>query len=80
MDLCERSLVRMKNKAAADGKTGVGSLIGISSPGCNATQAVNRNYSMEGSGEFLFCHGENEAVKQKVDTKKELKTCHDVLV
>ena len=34
----------------------------------------------KGRVSFVFCHGENEAVKQKVDTKKELKTCHDVLV
>ena len=66
IDLCERSLVRMKAKhVATEHKTGVGSLIGISSPGCNVTQSVNKGYSMEGTGEFwsYSCHGETNAVE-----------------
>lgn len=54
MDLCERSLVRMKRTTTDEGRIGVGSLIGISSPGCNATQSVNKGYSMPGTGEYLF--------------------------
>lgn len=53
VDLCERSLVRMKLRK--DVLTGNGSLIGISSPGCNMMQNVNKGYSMPGTGTlFLF--------------------------
>lgn len=56
IDLCERSLVRMKQKTTTtteQPKSGVGSLIGISSPGCNVTQFVNKGYSMPGTGECV---------------------------
>ena len=69
IDLCERSLVRMKKQHLtqqqatatsnngnakeqddSNKRTGVGSLIGISSPGCNLLQPVNKGYSMPGTG------------------------------
>ena len=54
IDLCERSLLRMKKATEGDEETGGGSngcLIGISSPGCNLVQRVNPGYSMPGTGE-----------------------------
>lgn len=48
IDLCERSLARMS------AETGGGSLIGISSPGCNFTYKVNAGYSLPGSGKCVM--------------------------
>jgi len=47
IDLCERSLARM---TAENG----GSLIGISSPGCNLTYGANKGYSLPGSGKCIM--------------------------
>ena len=47
IDLCERSLARM---TADHG----GSLIGISSPGCNLSYGVNKGYSLPGSGKCVM--------------------------
>ncbi|KAI0562807.1 Glucose/ribitol dehydrogenase [Gracilaria domingensis] len=47
IDLCERSLQRMNQ---ADG----GSLIGISSPGCNATTTPRTGYAVNGTGKCIM--------------------------
>ena len=51
VDLCERSLARMRQQVDEKGKFR-GSLIGISSPGCNHLQQAYPLYSMPGSGAF----------------------------
>lgn len=53
VDLCERGLERMK-KAAQDGVPYRGSLIGISSPGCNILQRPALGYDMPGSGKCVM--------------------------
>jgi hypothetical protein len=67
VDLCERSLQRMKNTLRVEGSRGC--LIGISSPGCNLLQGVNAGYAMPGTGKndigqsckdiFLLQHSSN---------------------
>lgn len=47
IDLCERGIARMK-----DGHGG--SLIGISSPGCNLSYSANPGYSLPGSGKCVM--------------------------
>ena len=51
IDLCERSLQRMKKGPEMEGSRGC--LIGISSPGCNLLQSVNAGYSMPGTGNYI---------------------------
>jgi len=53
VDICERSLDRMRRSADADGRFR-GSLIGISSPGCNLLMRPGPDYSMPGSGKSLM--------------------------
>jgi NAD(P)-dependent dehydrogenase (short-subunit alcohol dehydrogenase family) len=63
IDICERSMARMKkayekNKEADGGEDSNlkyrGSIIGISSPGCNASFKVTPGYDMPGSGKCLM--------------------------
>jgi NAD(P)-dependent dehydrogenase (short-subunit alcohol dehydrogenase family) len=57
IDLCERSLVRMKQAHRMCREAGVsyrGSIVGISSPGCNANYKVTPGYDMPGSGKCLM--------------------------
>ena len=69
IDLCERSLARMNHQdddgsnanngggsgGGGGGCGGVGgSLIGISSPGCNLSYGVNKGYSLPGSGKCIM--------------------------
>jgi len=53
VDLCERSIVRMK-RARARREGYRGSLIGISSPGCNFNQRPSPGYDMPGSGKCVM--------------------------
>eukprot|EP00429_Kryptoperidinium_foliaceum_P003040 CAMPEP_0176016260 /NCGR_PEP_ID=MMETSP0120_2-20121206/7758_1 /TAXON_ID=160619 /ORGANISM="Kryptoperidinium foliaceum, Strain CCMP 1326" /LENGTH=296 /DNA_ID=CAMNT_0017349249 /DNA_START=168 /DNA_END=1055 /DNA_ORIENTATION=+ len=53
MDLCERSLVRMK-KAHEEDSDYRGCLIGISSPGCNHSFRTTAGYDMPGSGKCVM--------------------------
>lgn len=53
VDLCERSLSRMRS-AAAKNENFRGSLIGISSPGCNFSQRPSLGYDMPGSGKTVM--------------------------
>lgn len=54
IDLCERSLVRMKEAHARGSSTYRGCLIGISSPGCNQNYPISRGYDMPGSGKCVM--------------------------
>jgi len=57
IDLCERSLVRMKAarlKCLENGTTYRGSIVGISSPGCNAAFKTTAGYDMPGSGKCIM--------------------------
>ena len=59
VDLCERSLKRMREahakcQAAKSGRKYRGSIIGISSPGCNAAFRMSPGYDMPGSGKCLM--------------------------
>lgn len=58
IDLCERSLARMKaafKKAKESGESSYrGSIIGISSPGCNHHFKITPGYDMPGSGKSLM--------------------------
>ncbi len=74
IDICERSMVRMRKafeRAAANGSTYRGSLIGISSPGCNANFSSVRGYDLEGSGkcimEYVIRLYALEAAKYKIN-------------
>lgn len=53
VDLCERGLKRMR-EAAAKREDFRGSLIGISSPGCNFSQRPGLGYDMPGSGKCVM--------------------------
>lgn len=58
IDLCERSLKRMKDAYSrhenSEGSSFRGSIIGISSPGCNAAFSMTPGYDMPGSGKCLM--------------------------
>jgi len=57
VDICERSIHRMKGareQALKDGAKYQGSIIGISSPGCNAAFKVTPGYDMPGSGKCIM--------------------------
>jgi len=55
IDVCERGLVRMKAARDTVGKDRYrGSIIGISSPGCNAAFRVTPGYDMPGSGKCIM--------------------------
>mmetsp|Transcript_4185 Transcript_4185/g.8668 ORF Transcript_4185/g.8668 Transcript_4185/m.8668 type:complete len:402 (+) Transcript_4185:108-1313(+) len=58
IDLCERSLKRMKDAYSrhenSKGSSFRGSIIGISSPGCNAAYSMTPGYDMPGSGKCLM--------------------------
>ncbi len=54
IDLCERSLVRMKQAHARQGTAYRGCLIGISSPGCNQNFKITSGYDMPGSGKCVM--------------------------
>lgn len=57
VDLCERSLARMKKaheECQAKGDKYRGSIIGISSPGCNANFKCTPGYDMPGSGKCIM--------------------------
>ena len=59
IDLCERSLVRMKqahSRSEKDESDGGyrGSIIGISSPGCNHNYKLSPGYDMPGSGKCVM--------------------------
>lgn len=54
IDLCERSLVRMKGCKAADPDNYRGSIVGISSPGCNTHFKMTPGYDMPGSGKCVM--------------------------
>lgn len=54
IDLCERSLIRMKEAHARQGNTYRGCLIGISSPGCNQNFPITAGYDMPGSGKCVM--------------------------
>mmetsp|Transcript_45252 Transcript_45252/g.54458 ORF Transcript_45252/g.54458 Transcript_45252/m.54458 type:complete len:303 (+) Transcript_45252:39-947(+) len=57
IDICERSIVRMKaarEKHLEDGVTYRGSIVGISSPGCNGAFRVTAGYDMPGSGKCIM--------------------------
>lgn len=57
VDICERSLVRMKiahQKAVESGNKYRGSIIGISSPGCNTSFKATPGYDMPGSGKCVM--------------------------
>jgi len=55
VDVCERSLARMRAHAELDPDF-QGSLVGISSPGCNLLQKPLPSYSMPGSGKSFMEH------------------------
>lgn len=63
VDLCERSLVRMKEaharaeeSSSSGGQNNIyrGCLIGISSPGCNHNYKISAGYDMPGSGKCVM--------------------------
>jgi len=59
IDICERSLVRMKKahdriKEEDADKKYRGSIIGISSPGCNTSFKITPGYDMPGSGKCVM--------------------------
>lgn len=57
IDICERSVARMKKayeKAKEKGEKYRGSIVGISSPGCNANFKVTAGYDMPGSGKCIM--------------------------
>jgi NAD(P)-dependent dehydrogenase (short-subunit alcohol dehydrogenase family) len=59
IDLCERSLARMKEAreriVTADNAASFrGSIVGISSPGCNAAYKMSQGYDMPGSGKCIM--------------------------
>lgn len=54
IDLCERSLARMKKAHAKHPETYRGCLIGISSPGCNHNHRLSPGYDMPGSGKCVM--------------------------
>mmetsp|Transcript_16614 Transcript_16614/g.24838 ORF Transcript_16614/g.24838 Transcript_16614/m.24838 type:complete len:347 (-) Transcript_16614:2196-3236(-) len=57
LDICERSMVRMKkayNRATENGRKYRGALIGISSPGCNTSYKLSQGYDLEGSGKCVM--------------------------
>ncbi|KAL7468108.1 hypothetical protein ACHAXS_008337 [Conticribra weissflogii] len=58
IDLCERSLKRMRDAHSRhnmlEGSFFRGSIVGISSPGCNAAFSMSPGYDMPGSGKCLM--------------------------
>lgn len=58
VDICERSLKRMRKaheKNNVDGNSKYrGSIIGISSPGCNSSYKMTQGYDMPGSGKCIM--------------------------
>ena len=57
VDLCERSLKRMKEahaRCVAENSKYRGSIVGISSPGCNAAFKMTSGYDMPGSGKCVM--------------------------
>jgi len=57
VDICERSIVRMKKafeKGQEQGEKYRGSIVGISSPGCNTSFKCSPGYDMPGSGKCIM--------------------------
>lgn len=54
VDLCERALERMRRASENSNGKFRGSLIGISSPGCNFSQRPSLGYDMPGSGKTVM--------------------------
>ena len=54
VDLCERGLKRMREACARRDGSFRGSLVGISSPGCNFSQRPSLGYDMPGSGKCVM--------------------------
>lgn len=74
VDLCERSLKRMKDahaRCVVDNCKYRGSIVGISSPGCNAAFKMTAGYDMPGSGkcvmEFAIRHYAHSAAEYGIN-------------